>query len=206
MSAEILKIFPGPGYLHCKDGVNGLWYSLVNLYIWLTILYSYSSIPLVLGLIGRDGGLSSICYSRGFARRHRMLKTFRDPGYLLLEDGVIWLWHSLVSLYIWLNILSCYGSVNLNLGLIGREVGLITLCQSWGFFYHQKFLKTFPGLGYLCSEDRSYSSIPLVSLLTGSDGGLITLCHSCGFLSEKRVLKMFSSPSYLYFENGYEFQ
>ena len=101
---------------------------------------------------------------------------------------------------------SCYGSINLNLGLIGTEVGLITLCHSCGFLCHQEFLKTFLGLGYLCSDDGSYSSIPLVLLVTGSDGGLITLCHSCGFICEKRVLKMFRGPSYIHFENDYEFQ
>ena len=38
-----------------------------NLYIWLTISSCYGSIPLTLGLTGRDGGLSTLCRSCGFA-------------------------------------------------------------------------------------------------------------------------------------------
>ena len=150
-----------------------------------------------------------------------MLKIFPGPGYFLLEDGVVWIWHSLVSLYIWLNILSCYGSINLNLGLIGREIGLITLCHSFKFVCHQKFLKTFPCLGYLRSKDEvvwlwlplvnlyiwltilsCYSWIPFTLALTGRECGLITLCNSCGFLCQKRMLKMFPGPNNLHFENG----
>ena len=40
---------------------------LVNLYIWLTISSCYGLIPLTLGLIGRDGGLSNLYHSCGFA-------------------------------------------------------------------------------------------------------------------------------------------
>ena len=40
---------------------------IVNLYIWLTISSCYGSIPLALGLIGRAGGLSTLCHSCGFA-------------------------------------------------------------------------------------------------------------------------------------------
>ena len=35
-----------------------------------------------LGLIGRDGSLSTLCHSCGFACRQRMLKTFPGSGYL----------------------------------------------------------------------------------------------------------------------------
>ena len=51
-------------------------YFLVNLYIWLTISSCYDSIPLTLGLIGRDGGLSTLCHTCGLACQQRMLKTF----------------------------------------------------------------------------------------------------------------------------------
>ena len=50
-------------------------------YIWLTISSCYGSIPLTLGLIGRDGGLSTLCNSCGFACQQRVLKTFPGPGY-----------------------------------------------------------------------------------------------------------------------------
>ena len=42
----------------------------------------------------------------------------------------IWLWHWLVNLHIWLTISSCYGSIPLNLALIGRDGGLSTLVSS----------------------------------------------------------------------------
>ena len=58
-------------------------------YIWLTISSCYGSIPLALGLIGRGGGLSTLCHSCGFACQQRVLKTFPDPGYLHFEDGVV---------------------------------------------------------------------------------------------------------------------
>ena len=57
-------------------------------------------------------------------------------------------------LYIWLTISSYCGSIPLALGSIGRDGGLSTLCQSCGFACQQRVLKTFPGTGYLCSEDE----------------------------------------------------
>ena len=112
--------------------------------------------PLPLGLIERDGGLSTLCYSCGFACQQRVLKTFPGPGYLHFEDGVVWLWHPLVNLYIWLAISSCYGTIPMDLGLIERDGGLSTLCplcHSCGFACQQRVLKTFSGPGYLHSEN-----------------------------------------------------
>ena len=40
-------------------------------------------------LIGRDGGLSTLRHSCGFGYQQRVLKTFRSPGYLFSEDGVV---------------------------------------------------------------------------------------------------------------------
>ena len=101
---RLLKTFPGPGYLRSEDGLVWIWHWLVNLYIYLTISSCYGSIPLTLGLIERDGGLSTLCHSCGFAYQQRVLKTFLGPGYLRSEDGVVWLWHSLVNLYIYIYI------------------------------------------------------------------------------------------------------
>ena len=83
-------------------------YIYIYIYIWLTISPCYGSIPLALGLIGRDGGLSSLCHSCGFACRQRVLRTFPGTGYLRSEDGVVWLWHSLINLciYIYIYIIS----------------------------------------------------------------------------------------------------
>ena len=76
----------------------------IFVYICLTISSSYYSIHLALGLIGRDGSFSTLCHSCGFACQQRVLKTFPGPDYLHSEDAVVWLWHSLVNLYIYIYI------------------------------------------------------------------------------------------------------
>ena len=47
------------------------------------------SIPLALGLIGRDGGLSTLCHGCGFACQQRVLKTFPGPDCLHSKDDVV---------------------------------------------------------------------------------------------------------------------
>ena len=74
----------------------------IHLYIWLTISSCYGSIPLTLGLIGIDGGLSTLCHSCGFACQQRVLKLFPGLGYIRSEDGVVRLWHLLVNLHIYI--------------------------------------------------------------------------------------------------------
>ena len=48
----------------------------------------YGSIPLVLGLIGRDSVLSTLCHSCGFACQKRVLKkfSFRGSGSLTMAS------------------------------------------------------------------------------------------------------------------------
>ena len=87
--------------LPSDDGVVWLWHSLVNFCIWLPISSCYCSISLTLKLIGKDSGLSTLCHSCRFPCHQRVLKTFPGPGYLRSKYGVIWLWHSLVNMYIW---------------------------------------------------------------------------------------------------------
>ena len=59
-------------------------------YIYMFIISScYSTIPLALVLIGKDGGLSTVCHSCRFTCQQRVLKTFPDPGYLRPKDGVV---------------------------------------------------------------------------------------------------------------------
>ena len=197
---KVLKTFRGTGYLHSEDGVVRLWQPLIYFYLWLTISSCYGSIPLALGLIGTDGRLSTLCNSCGFTCQQRVLKKFPVSGCLHSDDGVVWLWHSLVNLYIWLNISSCYGSIPLALGLIWSYCGLSTLYQSCGFACQQRVLKTFPGSGYLHSENgvvwlwhpleylyvwptisSCYGSIPLALGLIVRDVGLSTLCHNWRF-------------------------
>ena len=69
--------------------VYNIYNLLVNLYIRHTISSCYASIPLTLGLIGGDGGLSILCHSCGFAWQERVLKKFRGLSYLRSEDGVV---------------------------------------------------------------------------------------------------------------------
>ena len=149
----VLETFPGAGYVWSEDGVIWLWHPLVNLYIWLTISSCYGSIPLALGLIGRDGGFRSLCYGWRFGSQQRVQKLFPGPGYLWSEVWEVWLWYPLVNFYIWYSISSCHSSIPLVLGLRGRDGGLSTLCHSWGFACHQRVLKTFSGPGYLFSEE-----------------------------------------------------
>ena len=40
-------------------------------------------------VIGRDGGLSTLCHSCGFACQQRVLKTFPGPGYPYSKDGIV---------------------------------------------------------------------------------------------------------------------
>ena len=218
---RVLKTFSGPGYLHSEDGVVWLWHRLVNLHILLTIWSCYDSIPMALGLIGRDDGLRTLCHSCGFACQQRVLKKFPDRDCLHSEDGAVWLWHPLVNVYIWLTISSCYGSIPLALGLRGSDDGLSTLCHSCRFACQQRVLKTFSGPGYLHSDkgvvwlwhplgnlyirvtiSSCYGSIFLALGLITTDGGLRTLCHSCRFPCQQRVLKTFSGSGYLHSEDG----
>ena len=146
---RVLKTFN----LHSEDGVVWLWQSLVNLYIWLTVLCCYWSITLTLGLIWRDGGWSTLDHSCGFACQQRMLKMFPDIAYLSSKDEVAWLWHDLLSLYIWLTILLCDSSIILAVGLTERDKGLITLYHGCRFTCQQRVLKIFAGPSSLLSKD-----------------------------------------------------
>ena len=150
---NVLKTFPCPGYFQSEDGAVWLWHPLGNLYIWLTISSCYCSFPLALGLIVRDDGLGTLCHSCGLVCQQRMLKKFAGSGYIHSQYGVVWLWHPLVNLYIWLTISSWEGSIPLALGLIWKDGGLSTVCHSCGLACQQSVLKTFFGPGFVLSED-----------------------------------------------------
>ena len=91
-------------------------------YIWIAISSYYGSVPLTLGLIGRDGGLSALCHSCGFACQQSVLKKFPGSSYLHSEDEVVWLCHLLVNFFIYGSpISSCSDSMPLTLKLIGRD-------------------------------------------------------------------------------------
>ena len=150
---ELLKAFPGLGCLCSEDWVVWLWQLHVTWYISVTISSCYGSFPLTLELIGRDGGLCTLCHCCGFACQQGLVKTFPCPGYQCSKDGVVWLWHLLVNLYISLTISTSYGSISLTLGLIRMDDGLSALWHSCGFACQQRMPITFSGPGYLCPED-----------------------------------------------------
>ena len=203
---RVLKSFPGPGYLRSVDEVFWLWHSLVKLYMWLTIWSSYSSIALILRQIGKGGCLSTPYHSCRFSCQQRVLKMFPGLFYLHPKNVVVWLWHSLLYLYIWLSLSSCYSSILLTLSLIGRDGGLRPPCQSCGFGCQQRVLKAFHGHGYLPSDNRvnwlCHSLVNLYIWLTHSsfcgsiiftlglvvrDGGLMAMCDGCAVFYVSRV-------------------
>ena len=55
-------------------------------YIKLIISSCYGSIPLTLVLIGKDGGLSTLCPSCRFDYQQRVVKMFPGSGYLHSMD------------------------------------------------------------------------------------------------------------------------
>ena len=136
------------------------------MFSWLYIYYAHlASVKFEHSVCRGSLILSTLCHSCGFACQQRVLKTFPGPGYLHSEDGVVWLSHLLVNLYIWITISSCYGSIPLTLRLIGRDGDLSTLCHSCGFAFQRRVLKTFPGPGYFNSEDGVvWLSLLLVNL------------------------------------------
>ena len=71
-----------------------------------------------------------LVHSCEFACQQRVWKTFPGPGYLRYEDRIVWRYHFLVNLYIFLTISSCYGSILFTLGLIGTY-GVLSTLGSW---------------------------------------------------------------------------
>ena len=133
-------------------GVVWRWHLLVNLCVFIAHHFTCLSLnPLNLS-INRKGWWFEQCFSCWFDYQQRVLKTFPGPSYLHSKDGVVWLWQLVLNLFILLTVSSCYSSIPWTLMLIGMVVW--ALCHSCGFGYQQKVLKTFPGPGYLLSEDE----------------------------------------------------
>ena len=125
-----------------------------------------------------------LCHSCWFDCHQRVLQTFSDPSYLRSEDGVVWLWHSLVNLYIGLTISSCYDYIPLTLGLIGEYGGLSTLVS---------YLRV-----YLSAEGTKNVCWPWLSPLQG--WGILTMyiyiyiyIYSSGIV---QVLRFLFKPSF----------
>ena len=58
-------------------------YIYVYVYVYVYIYTQYSMV------IGRNGGLGTLCHSCRFAPQQRVLKTFPGPGYLRFEKGIV---------------------------------------------------------------------------------------------------------------------
>ena len=61
-------------------------------FVSVVLMVSYifvEATAMTLGLIGRDGGLSALFRTCGFACQQMMLKMVPSPGYLHSEDGVV---------------------------------------------------------------------------------------------------------------------
>ena len=87
---RVLKTFPATGYLFWGDGIVSLWHQLVNLYLRLSILSCFDSIPLASVLLRRHVGLSTLCDSCWFSSQQRVLEIFGWTGLLCFEDAVVW--------------------------------------------------------------------------------------------------------------------
>ena len=57
--------------------------------------------PFDLRVIGRGGGLSTLCHNCGFSCQNGVLKTVPNSSYLHSEDEVVWVWHWLGNLCIY---------------------------------------------------------------------------------------------------------
>ena len=90
---RVLKTFPGSRYLRSKDEVVWRWHFLVHLDIYSSLFYLTKAQSLCLIVIGRDGGLSTLCHSCRLACQQRVLR-----GCLCPNDVAIWLGYFLVKL------------------------------------------------------------------------------------------------------------
>ena len=97
-------------------------------YIWLTISSCCGSIPLTLGLIGRDGSLSTLVLKLWVCLSAEGAENVSWPWISPLRGwGSLTMTFTGIFVYIWLTISTCYGSIPLTLGLIGRNGVLSTL-------------------------------------------------------------------------------
>ena len=117
-----------------------------------------------------------LCHSCRFACQQRVLKKFPGPGYLHSEDGVVWLWHSLVNLYIYIYIYTFrYSDFYVNLHL----PCYVSPSSMEGFFSKKSYLKRF-SWGRLLG--KIYGEGYLKGLMIRSKGESIN-CKSINFKS-----------------------
>ena len=115
-----------------------------------TILFFHDSISLCDG-DWMNSILSTFYHSYRFACQQSVLETFPGSEYLHSKNGVVWLWHLLVSLHIYIYMAHYFALLRLNPCALWqlRESGLSSLCHSCEFACQQRMLKTFHAPGYL---------------------------------------------------------
>ena len=126
---------------------------MVNLDVFKgTILFLHDSISVSHG-DGINSILSTFYHSYRFACQQSVLETFPGSEYLRSKNGVVWLWHLLVSLHIYIYMAHYFALLRLNLCALWqlRESGLSSLCHSCEFACQQRILKTFLDLRHLRS-------------------------------------------------------
>ena len=106
-----------------------------------------------IGRNGRNGRLSTLSRSCRFVCWQKVLKTFPSPACLLSEDGIVRQWNFLLNLHIYSSPFYLATAQSQCLMEIERDGSLSTKCHSCVFACQQKMLKTFPGPGYLRSEN-----------------------------------------------------
>ena len=77
-----------------------LWRFLVNLHVYSSPFYLAAAQSQYLMVIGRGGGLSTLCHSCRFAWQQSALKTFPGPSCFHSEDGMVWLLLFLINFHV----------------------------------------------------------------------------------------------------------
>ena len=89
--------------------------------------------------------MSALYHNCEFDCQQRVLKTFPGPGYLHSEDGVVWLCHLLVNLYIRIYIYYIYTHIFIDMQVSGYQVFNFILLRyngrvNWFFCFFMIFL------------------------------------------------------------------
>ena len=121
---RVIKTFPGPSYL---QGWGSLTMTFAGKFVYIShhfILLWLNPFDIRVDTKGWwfENSMSKlrVCLSAGGVENVSW-------NYISLLRRCGSLWHSLVNLYIWLTISSCYGPISLILGFIGRD-GVWALC------------------------------------------------------------------------------
>ena len=91
-------------YIKTKLYIYSLYYIYIQICIYSSPFYLATAQSLWLYGVNREGWcFSTLCHSCRFDYQWSMLKMFLGPAYYPFENGVVWLWHFMVNLYIYIN-------------------------------------------------------------------------------------------------------